>query len=418
MHEFKERLKKIKWLRKIVRAIKALLKKAKTPFDRLRSTYYLKKKKEPYSEKVRVGFIVQSSSAWDKTEDVYEIAKAREDIETFLFVVPQEDFDTYVIIPDYTDNFFCNKYPESIKVMDENGVCLDLAEYHLDYLFYQRPYDYRLPKEMRGDRMVKYTKCCYIPYGYTPSDVSNNVLLKDEFYDNLYFLFCESEYVKSLYVNKYRYSTKKAIRKIEYLGYPSLEKYLNWRGTAGEGYVTWTPRFSFDKIQGGSTFVLCKDRFADFIRRTKRKGIFRPHPLIYDELMRKHIMSDKEWNEYLDELKSLGVIVDIESPIDDILKKTDVLISDYSSIVVSFFMTGRPIIYYDNGIALNYDYIAMLKHNYIAYSWDDVEKYFDCINTGNDYQKAERDRYIEKTYGDTIGTAGRIVERICEDWRK
>jgi hypothetical protein len=417
MHELKERLKKIKWLRKSVRAVKAVLKKAKRPYDIARSTYYLKKKKGHHSDKVRIGFIVQGATSWDKMEDVYEIAKARADIETYLFVVPPEDFDTYVIIPDYTDNFFCNKYPESIKALDENGVCLDLADYHLDYLFYQRPYDYRIPKELRSDRMVKYTKCCYIPYGFTASYATNNSLLKDEFFDNLYFYFCESEYIKSTFVKKYWYSTKKKIRKIEHLGYPSFEKYMDLRGTVGERYVTWTPRWSFDKEQGGSTFVLCKDRFADFIRRTKSKAIFRPHPLIYDELMRRNIMSDKEWNEYLDELKSLGVIVDIESPIDDILRKTDVLISDYSSIVISFFLMGRSIIYYDNGVVLGPDYAALMEHNYVAHSWDDVEKFYDCIRGGNDYRKAERDRYIETAYSDTIGATDRIIDRIYEDWR-
>jgi CDP-glycerol glycerophosphotransferase (TagB/SpsB family) len=219
------------------------------------------------------------------------------------------------------------------------------------------------------------------------------------------------------FVEKYRYSAKKKIRRIEYLGYPSFQKYLNWRGTDGEGYVTWTPRWSFDPVKGGSTFVLCKDRFIDFIRRTKRKGIFRPHPLIYDELMRSHIMTDEEWNDYLGELKSLGVIVDIESPIDDILKKTDILISDFSSMVMNFFMTGRPIIYYENGVPLNEDFLDIMKHNYVAYSWEDVEKYYDCISNGNDYLRAGRDRYIETKYGNSIGSVDRIVDCICEDWK-
>jgi hypothetical protein len=417
MYEFKERLKKIKWLRKTVRAIKALPKKAKTPFNRLRSTYYLKKKKEHYSDKIRIGFIVQGSTSWDKIEDVYEIARAREDIETFLFVVPPENFDTYEIIPDYTDNFFCNKYPESIKAMDENGVCLDLAKYHLDYLFYQRPYDYRLPKELRSDRMVKYTKCCYIPYAFTAFEVFHRHMLKDEFFDNQYLFFAESAYVKSSFEKKYWYSSKKKIRRIEFLGYPSFEKYLNLRGKDSEGYVTWTPRWSFDKVEGGSTFIIYKDYFLEFIRKTRRKAIFRPHPLIHAEIIRSHIMSEEEWNNYLNELRKLDVVIDMESPIDEILEKTDILISDYSSIIISFFLTGRPVVYCDNGVVLTDEYMEMMKNIYIANSWDDVEKFYGDIDKGNDYMKNQREVYVEENYACAVGSTGKIVDCVCEDWK-
>jgi hypothetical protein len=359
---------------------------------------------------------VQAGTVWDKQEDVYEIFKSREETEVYLFVVPLDNFDTYEIIPDYTDNFFCNRYPESIKAMDENGVCLDLAGYNLDYLFYQRPYDYRLPKEMRSNRMVKFTKCCYIPYGFTDSKVFCNNMLKDDFFDNLYYLFAESSYTQQEFQKKYRYSSKKNIRHIEFLGYPSFEKYLNFRAKDSGGYVTWTPRWSFDKGDGGSTFLLYKDCFLEFIRRTGRKAIFRPHPLIHAEIIRSNIMSEDEWNSYLDELRRLGVVIDTESPIDEILEKTNILISDYSSIVISFFLTGRPIIYCENGVVLTDEYMEMMENIYIANSWDDVEKYYDCISSGDDYQKAERDRYIEENYAGSVGSAGKIADCICKDW--
>lgn len=417
MHEFKERLKKIKLLRKIVRAIKSVLKNAKRPYDIARSTHYLKTKKEHHSDKIRIGFIVQYASAWDKQESVYNTAKSSENIEVYLFVVPPEDFDTYEIIPDYTQNFFCSKYPESIKAMDENGVCLDLARYQLDYLFYQRPYDYRIPKEIRSDRMVKFTKCCYIPYSFTDSKVFCNNMLKDDFFDNLYYLFADSSYAQFVFRKKYWYSAKKNIRHVEFLGYPSFEKYLNFRGKDGEGYVTWTPRWAFYQADGKSTFLLYKDYFLEFIRKTGRKAIFRPHPLIHAEIIRTHIMSEEEWNNYLDELRKLDVVIDIESPIDEILKKTDILISDYSSIIISFFLTGRPIIYCENGVALTDEYMDMMKHIYIANSWDDVEKFYSYIDEENDFMKPLRDRYIEEKYANSIESAQKIVDCICEDWK-
>lgn len=414
----KERLKKIKWLRKSVRVIKSILFELRRPFDRALSTYYLKKSKHRSSEKVRIGFIAQIAWSWDKLEKVYEAAVNRDDIETFLFVVPEDNFDTYEIAPDYENNYFCSKYPKSIKLLDNQGNCLDILQFHLDYLFYQRPFDYRIPKMVNSVRMVKYVKCCYLPYGFTASDAFNYNNLKNSFFDNQYFIFMDSLYMKSLFQRKYSYSIKKGIRKVEYLGYPGLEKYLFLRNENNEdGYITWTPRWSFDSEQGGSTFLKYRNNFLKFVSKTTKKVIFRPHPLIYSEMIRHNIMSEVEWEEYLDKLRRYNVLIDIQSPIDDILRKTDILITDFSTIIGSFFMTGRPIIYCENGIVFNPVYEEIKKYIYVANEWCEVEKYYNRIISGDDQLMKSRNKYIDDNYMYSIGSSTRIVNQIYEDWR-
>lgn len=418
MSELKERLKKIKWLRKIVRAVKSGAYEAVKPINRIVSTYYLKHSKAS-GHIIRIGFIAQVSSSWDKLESVYEAAKQRSDVEAYLFVVPQDNFDTFEIVPDYSDNYFTNKYPESIKVLDENGSCIDLDKYNLDYLFYQRPYDYRLPEMIRCKRMVKYVKCCYLPYGFTASDNFNNTNLKSDFFDNQYFIFMDSPYMKSLFEKKYHFSAKCGIRKIEYLGYPGLEKYLMMReDVIDNGYVTWTPRWSFDDVHGGSTFLEYKDLFMAFAKDSKRKVIFRPHPLIHAELIRNNIMTETEWNTYLEKLREYGVVIDIDSPIDDILANTEILITDFSTIIGSFLMTGRPVIYCENGIKFNPVYEEMKKYMYISHSWDETMKYYEQLNKGIDTLKDDRCKFVDDNYKSCIGSGKRIIDRICDDARE
>jgi hypothetical protein len=418
MRGLKEKLKKIKWLRNIVRTIKSLFRKAKRPFDSMRSVFYLGKsrRRRHTSDKIRIGFLVQPPTSWDKQMNVYENAKRRENTEVFMFVIPIEDFDTYKIVPDYTDNYFCENYPESIKLLNEDGSCIDLAAYHLDYLFYPRPYDYRIPEMVQSSRMVKYTKCCYIPYAFTAFLVFHEHMLKNTFFYNQYFFFADSLYVQSSFEKKYRKSVRAGLRKIEFLGYPSFEKYLALRNSKDEGYITWTPRWSFDSAEGGSTFLLFKENFADFIRATGRKAIFRPHPLIHAEIIRAKLMTQEEWDAYMNELRELNVVIDTSSPIDDILKKTDILISDFSSIIISFFLTGRPVIYCDSGVVLTEEYNELMKHLYVAKSWNDVLNFYNDIADGNDSLKSDRAQYIDEMYSDAAGSADKIVDCICRDY--
>jgi hypothetical protein len=410
MGAVKENLKKIKRLRKSVRAVKAGLSEAKRPYDRARATYYLKKKKTHASDKVRIGFIAQCPGVWDKQIGVYEAAKSRADVEVFMFVVPEGDLYTYEIVPDYTDNYFCKEYPESIKLLDKDGNCLDLREYHLDYLFYQRPYDYRIPKMVGMQRMVKYVKCCYLPYFFNISVSFNSDILKNRCFDNMYFMFTDSEYTKSILEKKYSRSAKKKIRNIKYLGSPALEQCVNHKGEGG--YITWSPRYA--NWQGGSTFLEYRDFFPEFVRKTGKKVIFRPHPGVFTT----HLMTDEEWAVYLKELDDLGVITDTASPVDEIFEKTDILIADYSSVILNFFLTGKPVIYCENGIVFSEAFMGVKENSYVAHSWDEVEHFYEDIVSGNDSKKAGREKYIEENFGNMMGAADRIVDCICEDWKK
>jgi hypothetical protein len=226
----------------------------------------------------------------------------------------------------------------------------------------------------------------------------------------MYFMFTDSEYTKSILEKKYSRSAKKKIRNIKYLGSPALEQCVNHKGEGG--YITWSPRYA--NWQGGSTFLEYRDFFPEFVRKTGRKVIFRPHPGVFTT----HLMTDEEWAVYLKELDDLGVITDITSPVDEIFEKTDILIADYSSVILNFFLTGKPVIYCENGIVFSEAFMGVKENSYVAHSWDEVERFYEGIVGGNDSKKAGREKYIEENFGNMMGAADRIVDCICEDWKK
>lgn len=376
-------------------------------------------KRPPNHQGIRMGFIVQLPAIWDKQEGIYQEASKRENITTFLFVVPEHERRNQIAQNSYESNYFLGKYPEAINIYNSDGSIIDLHDYDLDYLFYPRPYDAYLPYEIRSYIMYRHTKCCYVPYGFTGADVFNGGNVDNVFFHNIYFCFMDSEYMKGLLADRYTYEIKKGIKRIEYLGYPNLEKYLQMGDSGKFENITWTPRWSYDEKLGGSNFLEYKEAFLNLQKTHKGKMVFRPHPLMFGELEKCHLMSEEEKKEYINILIKHGTIIDINSPIDTVLRDTDVLISDFSTIVGSFFLTGRPIIYCDKGIVLNRIYAEMVKHMYVAYSWEDVEKYYRMLVIDkNDPKKEERKKYIQAHYSQEKNASKKIVDAIISDSKR
>lgn len=367
--------------------------------------------------KIKVGFIVQlSESCWDKQVDVFNEMILHSDFSVKLLVVPKNingEFETY------EDNYFFTNYPNyCIKVIENNKV-INIKKLNFDYIFFPRPYDYYLPKGIRSTDLVKFTRCCYIPYGFSLSDNFNDCNVDSSFFDNIYIEFTESEYICSLLYKKYKNSCDKNIRHFEYLGYPCLNKYLDMKPNPTVKTITWTPRWSYDIKYGGSNFVEYKDSFINFCRNLPKTidVIFRPHPLMFDELIKKNIITQKEKDNFLYILEELNIQMDVKSPIDVILNKTDILITDFSSIILQFFLTNRPIIYCKKNIDFNETGKIIEKGMYVTTTWDEVEKKCNLLINGIDELSYERENIIKREFSNLGNSAKNIVKRIFDDYR-
>lgn len=194
------------------------------PFQQAR--YFRKMyKRKGLSEVIRVGFIVQMPELWDYQVDVYNELNSRSNCEAVLIVVPPYDMRSGKIQSNYDSNFFVNHYPNAIKAINEDGSIVDLKSLKLDYIFYQRTYDHYLPKELRTRYTMKYTRCCYIPYGYSGSSIFDELNSNRQFFSNISFVFSESERTNSLLVSRFKGSVSGKYQRFEYLGYPGFDPY-------------------------------------------------------------------------------------------------------------------------------------------------------------------------------------------------
>lgn len=399
----------------IKRIIKYLLSKLENGYLEIRSYYYLNKnsKKAVNKKRIKVGFIVQVPEVWDKEAPIYEYMKASELFRPVLLVLPNANpdgsFDNYG--KEYV--FFRRKAngKDCIKAVDSERKVLikDLRSY--DYIFFQRPYEIYLPKGMQSVDLIKYSKLCYVPYSTTERE-SLKPAYTISFLKNMYFCFMDTrdgqEYVK-------KRTRRNKNRHIEYLGYPVFEQVMSQKAETHPTTVLWTPRWAFDSSLGGSHFFDYKDHINTNEFAGKARIIIRPHPLMFWNIVNKGLMSEEEIESYRSDLEKKNIELDRNVYIQDTFKYTSILISDLSSVIPLFFITGKPIIY----CPVKCDYSAILRAImpglYIADSWDKVNDYVDMLLSGKDPLKEKRESIIRSYFRHTKGSTERIVNRIAED---
>ena len=379
--------------------------------------FYLKQlnKKHTDDEKIRVGFIAQMPEIWDKEEPVFEQMRRNQLFQVSLIVVPAYDMINKKVGTDYEGNYFIKNYESNVIKAYNNGRWIDITN-KFDYLFYQRPYDHYLPAVLQSAVTVKHAKCCYIPYGFSGSNVFDAGNTNKSFFRNMYFSFLESDHMVELLKAQFPYTVK--LHHIENLGYPALAPYYCINPTNKVSTILWTPRWSFDIRIGGSTFIENRDLLFELRKEgIGEKLVFRPHPLLLGELISKKIMTEEEVDKYLYDMNNNGIIYDKGRPIYNAFIDADVLITDYSSVIIQYFLTGRPIIYCESGIELNDEFNMLKEGFYTAHNKAEVMLFIETLKRGEDPLAEKRREIKEKRLRNHSRSAELIVDRILIDAR-
>lgn len=134
------------------------------------AAYYLQEmhNRQHVQKKMRVVFLVQDASVWDKQSPVYDALAQDEEAEVIIVLLPTYramDAEAGRCAGRYDEDewhFFHDQYPD---VYDFTNV-LDLRILEPDYIFLAIPYEgLRLLRGTRTSELAKIAKLCYIPYG-------------------------------------------------------------------------------------------------------------------------------------------------------------------------------------------------------------------------------------------------------------
>lgn len=365
---------------------------------------------------IRVGFLTQEVQSWDKTAPVYKAMKESEKFEAYLFVVPYMNFKNMELTRESQLEVFKALYPADHVLLASEET--DISDYHLDYLFMTAPYDGYYPNNLRSDYLVTRTLLCYIPYGYNGAYnfISNNT--DRDFFRNIYIIFTDAIEIKDQLLDYFQDSVDRKNKKILDIGYPSLECiFTEVEETVDDGTIMWTPRWSYDPKIGGSHFFEYYDCICNIKKKyPERKLVFRPHPMMFDNFLREGRLRETDVNDYRKAIADSGIFLDEGSDAHLSLKNTSILITDFSTLIMQFFMTGKPIIYCASElISLNCDYAQLMKAIYVAENQTEIEKaLFEIIENGDPLKEA-REKIRKSVYHKQKGTINRILRTLEQD---
>jgi len=388
------------------------------------------------SGKINVVFIYQMPELWNKVDSVCREMIKNDRFNVTILAVPKQELHIGSGIEKYQENDALAASKDfNCRVIDARtgeNQWYDLESLNPHYVFYQRPYDNYLPEIYRSYTVIKYARTCYVPYGWLVTKNLYDICLNREFFRNLYLCYAESREIYTTVRNRFPLSYALNLRKILMEGTPSLDlmyklkdsESISWERDRKEDKlrVLWTPRWTLnsDTDSCASNFFEYKDKFMKFAEENQDTYVlWRPHPLAFDNYIRAGVMTQGEVDEYkkkLGELKNSSL--DSQKDYLSTFWNSDVLVSDFSSIIVEYFVTGKPLIYCDRGGAQLDSFATRMSEGfYHAGNWHEVEAIIMELRDGKDRLYEKRQELIKQLFGDNItGASERIVKSIVEDY--
>ena len=381
----------------------------------------LAERKNDLSRPVRVVYLCQYTQAWNKMKSIFEMMLSDDRFNASILAVPDDIRNTndkiYMYFKElYGENNVINGY--------ENSSWYKLEDIKPDYVFYQRPYDQYLPKEYQSRAVSEYAKICHLVYGYLLTETTKDICTNKRFFRNVYMYFAENTICRDFNINRFKLSHKKGYRKTPAIGYPVLEYFMKqkekYNKKDNDSYkVLWTPRWSEDKEAGGSNFINFKDKIVEFANKNPEfYMVFRPHPMTFNHFISVGRITEEEVKDYLRRYNTNDRLeYNNTAEYVDVFWNTDALLTDVSSIIVEYFITGKPMIYCDTGAVPDTFFKEILKVMYVVDTWEQAEGKLLELKSGKDPLKEARHKKIAELMGqDFEHISERFLDEIYKDY--
>lgn len=383
---------------------------------------------------ISVVFLCQYIPVWNKFDSIYqEMIKHKNIKATIICIPPEVAFtapadDTKI---NTTYDFFKKNKPDYniVDALNGGNGWKDLTEFKPDYVFYTRPYNHYLPEKYRSDEVVKYSKICFLIYGMTLSRSLIDTVFNKDFVKDVYWYFAETNFAYKAFRKRTFFTSLLGYRRCDFLGMPALEEVMNSRNQSSNSWgfsknnfrIIWTPRWTTSIEEGGSNFFEYNYKLIDLAdKKPEIDFLFRPHPLSFANFVKTGEMTEKDVEDYKHEVEiRSNTSLDYEKEYTATFWESSALVTDISSIMPEYFITGKPIIFCNNNMKLSLvDHtIDMLKGCYVVNSWEEVQDRILKLYNGQDELADKRKSLIKQVFGEIEGSSARIVDNICKDGR-
>lgn len=379
----------------------------------IQGSHYRRLNKGRIKENKRIVFLTVYPQGWNSLKTVYESMKHIGEIEVILLAWIGHPY------PGNTSEYW--KSIDKDALVSSNEKIVDLKNIKPDIVIRQTPYNDEYPKCYSAKSISKVSKLCYIPYSYEPSPLKHlEIEYNNHFLPYLSAVFCDNsctmEYCKNI-ISKSKYTAD--IKCYDY-GFPRFDisdvENLRYRY---ECYL-WLPRWSLDSENNdSSSFFLYFDKLMDYFSEHENiRLIIRPHPSMFNNFVKNKAITEEEVKKIKRRIAATAnVILDEEADYIVSFNKSDALISDFSSLVVEYFLTGKPIMYCGDTGEYNRNVHRMIELSYKVSGWEDLKSNIEALTRKEDATVKERMKLVRQFRMSEEGknATSRIVDTIINE---
>ena len=379
-------------------------------------------------EKINVIFVCHRPAVWGSLKTVYETMKQDSCFNVKIVTIPnKKQLPVLGLNHETYESEGAEDFWEGEDVIPgynyETKEWLDLKTLEPDYVFFQQPYNIERCQAQKSWEVAKYAKLAYVEYGYHTNHALALDCLPKNFIRNVSLFFLQNKTEKEWY-DEYFKEIDNNFTKMYITGFPRfdcLENYVNeqsicWKNNHnGRFRVIWTPRWTTN--ENNCNFFNYKDKFIDYCKHneTSVDFIFRPHPQAFLNWIAEGELTNEDvskLNKIFDE--SNNMVIDKTKEYLTTFYSADCLISDYSSVVPEFFLTGKPVLYCINKNAVYNIEGEITKGFYMIHNWNELEKTLFDLQNGIDPLKEIRKNLIKSEFLMTEETAGKRISDIIK----
>ena len=393
------------------------------------------------SKPIRVVFLTFYFEAWDAFDAIYKQMKADDRFDPIVISMPRK----LTGYEKFQDEELVSSYLKSLKIQHErfkfkkskDGLAR-LQELNPDYIFLNYPWQRNYKKNYQIEKLIEFTKVCYVPY-FSTSLVNEpgvqGVALHQytqATHELAHLVFLQDADTKAAFDDNGRadYAFLTGTPKIDAL----LEAKDNvtpvWPidRTLPDGSkpirVIWAPHHSY-----GVSWL----NFGHFTKQRKPMleyaknhpeidFVLRPHPFLFGTLMGRDLMSAEElktWRASWDALPN--TFTDIDGPFTALALASDALITDGVSFIAEYpLVTRKPAIFWEKTGHWEFSNLGVIaeQSSIVVSSMAEVEDALDLVkNDSLPSRQVEIEALVKAVRPSKKSAANSIVDLVIKDYR-
>lgn len=391
----------------------------------LRANYRrgLKRIRAKYGKKkIKVVFLLSNPSKW-KVQSLYDAMMASDKYEPIVAITAmdtemrlnEEELNAHIAtVKQFLEKRGCS-YVMAYSNAGQNFS--PMKAFDADLVWYTQPWD--IVENQDVAETSKHALTCYTPYfvqnyGYLPMDCGQTLhrLVWRHFTLNKYWAH---EFMK--YIGFWKAG------KVLGLGHPMLDSFNKRNGDiekCGTKTVIYAPHFSCNTGECYSTFLHNGEKILNLAKsHPEIKWIFKPHPSLYQTLIRKCGWEEQKARGYYDEWRAFAKVC-MDGEYVKLFQDSSCLITDCGSFLVEYACTKHPIIHLiSSNVKINPHPVSakLFATYYQAHNWDEFIGHFDkVVLKGHDSQKAERLKVVTEMNLLDVNAAKNIVEYLDKEF--